>query len=383
MKTTWKRIMVLLLSASLFLGSVPMPVIATESNTTEMEEALENLLNQQIGDLGEEAEIEEQVISENMEKDLSGTEDESGQKDTFIEEEVEQEEIISDGEEATEETEEKNPEQLEKEDVTVDIQIQAENTATSGSCGTTATWSLEGGVLTISGSGDIDTFNSSSMWKLSRDITQVIIADGITKIGSNCFAYTGITEITIPESVIEIGASAFGNCENLETVNLPSDLKSLDTFVFGNCSKLNKVNIPKSLTNTSYNIFAGCPLGELTFEEGITKLPDFLFECSLIEHLTIPDTVQIIGSNCFASTGIIEITIPESVIEIGAEAFGGCSNLETVNLPSNLKVLGINAFSYCSKLNKVNIPKSLTNTSYPIFSGCPLGELSFEEGITK
>ncbi|MBR5578112.1 MAG: leucine-rich repeat protein, partial [Lachnospiraceae bacterium] len=173
--------------------------------------------------------------------------------------------------------------------------------------------------------------------------------EGITKLPDYLFMQTGITEITIPESVIEIGIQTFSFCENLETVNLPSNLKVLDVSVFSGCSKLNKVNIPKSLTNTFSNIFSGCPLGELTFEEGMTKLPNSLFVNSLIE----------------------KIKIPNGITEIGRFAFAGCTSLQSVELPNTLSIIHDYAFDKCTSLSgNVKLHKKLVTIGYAAFRDC-------------
>ncbi|MDO4168578.1 MAG: leucine-rich repeat domain-containing protein, partial [Lachnospiraceae bacterium] len=91
----------------------------------------------------------------------------------------------------------------------------------NNSCGDNATYTLENGVLTISGTGIINdnAFNSN------KDITSVIIQEGIT----------------------EIGSFSFWNCTELESVKLPESLKELKGLAFGQCTGLKEMEIPGSL----------------------------------------------------------------------------------------------------------------------------------------
>lgn len=69
----------------------------------------------------------------------------------------------------------------------------------------------------------------------------------LNTIGSNAFWYcTGLTSISIPDSVTAIMESAFGNCESLENVTVLSETPpSLDVFVFVNVD-LTAIQVPAS-----------------------------------------------------------------------------------------------------------------------------------------
>ena len=75
----------------------------------------------------------------------------------------------------------------------------------------------------------------------SEALSNVILADGITKIDSQAFYGSSLTSITISSTVVEIGDSAFGNCKNLSSVHLPDSVNKLGSSVFNMCSKLTDV----------------------------------------------------------------------------------------------------------------------------------------------
>lgn len=69
------------------------------------------------------------------------------------------------------------------------------------------------------------------------------------------------------------------------------------------------------------------------------------YNCTGLTSVTIPNTVESIGSNAFQYSGISTITIPASVAYIGDYAFDGCSNLAMViNKNTTPQRLGTNAF---------------------------------------
>ena len=97
----------------------------------------------------------------------------------------------------------------------------------SGTCGaegdgSNLTWTLDSeGVLTISGSGDMDDYGyGGTPWYGSRSrVKSAVIADGVTSISGGAFSYcTSLTSVTIPDSVTSIGDSAFYNCASLTDV---------------------------------------------------------------------------------------------------------------------------------------------------------------------
>ena len=90
--------------------------------------------------------------------------------------------------------------------------------AQSGTCGPNLTWTLQNGVLTISGSGNMDDFRSSNVpwYSYRQSITSVTIGNSVTSIGGDAFAgCSGLTSVTIGNSVTSIGHGAFYNCFGL------------------------------------------------------------------------------------------------------------------------------------------------------------------------
>ena len=102
--------------------------------------------------------------------------------------------------------------------------------------------------------------------------------------------------------------------------------------------------------------------------------------------IEIPSSVQIIGEDCFAGTGIEEICIPKGVIEISDRAFNKCSKLHTVTFEdgSQLRQMGKSAFSECESLVGITIPKNVTTIKERTFEYCKkLKEIELPPDISK
>ena len=65
-----------------------------------------------------------------------------------------------------------------------------------------------------------------------RNLSSVILQEGLESIGGWCFCYTAIKEITIPKSVKSIGSGAFYDCKNLISVTLQEGLESIGDSCF-------------------------------------------------------------------------------------------------------------------------------------------------------
>ncbi len=104
-----------------------------------------------------------------------------------------------------------------------------------GNCGLNASWNFHAiGTLKISGSGDMTNYSSSSPWaEFSEDITDVIVNDGITSIGTNSFnGCKNIKYVSIPKSVTSI-KDAFNGCTGIKEINYSGTAEDWSKIDFG------------------------------------------------------------------------------------------------------------------------------------------------------
>ena len=116
--------------------------------------------------------------------------------------------------------------------------------ADSGTCGNNLTWTLDGGVLTISGTGAMGTYGATpsehSPWYEQRgSIQSVVIEGGVTYIGKyafyNCENLTSV-KILNGDNDQNIGQYVFRNCTKLTRVDIPASVKSIGAYAFSNAS---------------------------------------------------------------------------------------------------------------------------------------------------
>jgi BspA type Leucine rich repeat region (6 copies)/Secretion system C-terminal sorting domain len=90
-------------------------------------------------------------------------------------------------------------------------------------------------------------------------LTSITIPNSVTSIASYAFSgCTSLTSVTIPNSVISIGPSAFESCYSLTSVTIPNSIVSIGNSTFGLCTGLKSIMIPNSVTSIGDYAFALC-----------------------------------------------------------------------------------------------------------------------------
>ncbi|MBR5640376.1 MAG: leucine-rich repeat protein [Muribaculaceae bacterium] len=216
-------------------------------------------------------------------------------------------------------------------------------------------------------------------------LTTMTIGNSVTSIDERAFCdCSGLTSVSIGKSVTSIGIGAFYLCKNLNSVTIPNSVTSIGNGAFSDCSNLTSVVIPKSVTSIGHGAFVGCNgLTLIVVENGNSKY-DSRSNCNAIietesntlitgcNNTIIPNSVTTIGHGAFhGCIGLTSMTIPNSVTEIDDGAFESCSGLASVTIPKSLTSIGESAFYNCSGLTgELTIPNSVTSIGYQVFYGC-------------
>lgn len=92
-----------------------------------------------------------------------------------------------------------------------------------------------------------------------RTVSSATIGECVTYIAPMAFyTFSGLTEVSIPNSVTTIGINAFTVCKSLHTIALPNSLKQLGDSAFKECTNLESVVIPSSVTEIRDEAFNYC-----------------------------------------------------------------------------------------------------------------------------
>ena len=230
-------------------------------------------------------------------------------------------------------------------------------------------------------------------------LSSVLLPDQITAIGTQAFAYSGITSIEIPESVETIGSSAFSLCNHLGQITIPASVRVIEGRAFFSCplasvtfaedgnlttigdrafayaygassvvipdsvtsfgtgvfmyASVGHVRLPSSLTIIPQDTFYGAKVNEIEHDRWnqVTEIGDNAFCCDPAKRRTLPRALpaglKIIGNNALQYVVLpADFTIPAGVTRIGDNAFRN-TDLTLIELPSTLSTIGYGAFSKC------------------------------------
>ena len=195
--------------------------------------------------------------------------------------------------------------------------------------------------------------------------TSIEIPNSVTEIGNSAFkGCKALTSITIPNSVTTIGDWAFYRCRALTSIEIPDSVTKIGEFAFERCEALEKAEFAsiESLCSISFNDYYSNPL-ELAHHLYINGQE--------VTNLIIPNGVTSIGYCAFKGyKALTSIKIPNSVTEFGKHAFEGCSALTSIEIPDSVTNIGDCAFSECEALTSIEIPNSVTKIGGYAFWGC-------------
>lgn len=218
----------------------------------------------------------------------------------------------------------------------------------------------------------------------------------VTRISSYAFSGASYEEISVPDTVEEIGMGAFARNQKLKRVTLSDNLKEIESDLFYNCSKLTDVEMGNKIKTIGWNAFSNCiSLKKISLPDNVEKIEGGAFgRCYKLSEITLGRKLKEIGNRVFYKDYDLEkIALPEGLKTIGDEAFGkcegmtkvtfanpktklgkqvfkNCKSLVRLSLPGQLKTIPEATFYQCTKLEKVNIPKTVSIIKKNTFWGC-------------
>lgn len=210
-------------------------------------------------------------------------------------------------------------------------------------------------------------------------IPETVEYQGVTytvkSIGCQAFyGCTGLTQVTICPNVNYVGAKAFWNCPNLETINFNAvDCNFMQTRTGSGTS---------TSPYTYYSVFSSDETGSapnltrVSIGSGVQNIPNYAFKNAedVYQRLVIPASVTNIGNYAFyGCNSMVQMVIQGNGLQtIGNYAFYGCSALQTaLNLPNSVVSLGSYSFYGCIHIPSLTIGESMASIGSSAFWDCP------------
>ena len=233
-------------------------------------------------------------------------------------------------------------------------------------------WRVEGGVLTISGSGAMPKVENKQQWRAYYEtVTRVIVEPGVTSISDQAFYnFYVMSEISIPETVRTIGEEAFWSCAQLTRIDIPEGVSSLGSGCFSKSTGLKEVKLPSTLENIGSGCFYGCSaLTEIELPASVKTMGKNVFiYCTSLQTVRFGSGLTVLPADTFEYCfNLHEVVLPDTLTEIEYGAFKECRSLERLELPEGLEIIGRWAFERAEKLVNVELPASVRLIDYDAF----------------
>ena len=247
------------------------------------------------------------------------------------------------------------------------------------------------------GSGNL-YYNTETGWITGADETvkNVLIPariDGVTIVGIDPYVFarrrsytvdenTTLTSVSIPNTAVEIGESAFEQCTALSTLRFApgSKLTTIGKQAFSQCSSITSLTIPDSARNIGDGAFGGLENLKYLTMSGEVDGSAWLNYWHTLDTLTLTGTYVLggtpyddddyYGASVPAGRNARKVILSEGITKIGDYAFSGCQGIEQVILPSGLQSIGMCAFRECNRLTNINLPDGIQSLGKDCFEDC-------------
>lgn len=276
-------------------------------------------------------------------------------------------------------------------------------------------------------------------FKDCKELTEITIPKTITKIGGHAFKgcetlrtvnYNANNCVSAADVVGKSVYSAFEDCKSITTVNFGGDVVIIPEYLFWGCTGLTEITIPENVqqiggaafidcnaiskitinaikciqmsSNNNRPAFVGAPITTVEFGPLATTIPDYAFYgCKTLTSITIPENITAIGGaafqncpnlntvvfnarNCtvahtilsdninpaFNNNAITRVEFGPLVTNIPNYIFWGCKGITDIVFGENIETIGMSAFYGCTALNNITIPESVTSIGGRAFANC-------------
>lgn len=315
--------------------------------------------------------------------------------------------------------------------------------AENGSCGDSVTWSLDGGVLTLSGTGSTTEFTrngdtdvvNTPWWEQRERITTIVVEEGVTVLDNYCFyACTNVTSVTLPSTLERVETRVFAKCASLTSLTFPKALiylgyeacvgSGITAIEFqGSCPKVSSTppltGLTVAITCDGSADFAATVFGGIITWNAMVPEPEpddspdpaegidmsnpekegtcgsaakWAFKDGLLlisgagemdKYVRNPDLDSVNAPWWDFRDQIKQVVVAKGITRINNYAFYHCENVESVAIPSTVFAINYGAFKYCKALTEVTLPAALNEIGSQAFAQSGLTKIIFQGPIPK
>lgn len=209
-------------------------------------------------------------------------------------------------------------------------------------------------IVTI-GNGVIDI--QGSAFSRCYALTNVTISSAVTNVAATAFSECPLISINVHTNnnayrsvagvLFDKSQSTLVLCPRAKvgTYLVPNGVTRIGWGAFQSCWGLTNITLPQTLVDIGDYAFYGCGLATLTIPNSVTNIGESAFQYCGLRSLTIPDSVTTIGRGAFtACVGLTKVIMGAGVTRIGPFAFVNCYSLKTLFFRGNAPALADSIF---------------------------------------
>lgn len=220
-------------------------------------------------------------------------------------------------------------------------------------------------------------------------MSDFIIKDGVL------IEYRGADlDVVVPKGVTEIGEYAFSNDKwkpkakdnfqvaPVKSVILPEGVIKIDYSAFRECTSLEKITFPNSLEIISSGAFWGCAsLKDISLPQHLKWIGNNAFlGCKSIGTVVLPDSITYVGESVFPF--MHKVIYPKLYIEKGEKLVKCQLEDEVISIPYGVKIIKKDAFRSNKAVKKIILPDTVNVIEMSAFNECSnLEEIVFSNSL--
>lgn len=186
----------------------------------------------------------------------------------------------------------------------------------SGACGDTIKYAFDSatGTLTLTGTGKTKLYTSGETslgrtpWYSYRtEIKKVVVGEGITQLNNYVFSkLTNLTTAVLPSTLTTISMYAFYQDAALSSVNFKdTKLSSIGMNAFEECKALTQITLPETMQEIGNFAFRNAGIKTVNFPDACTKIGTSAFYGCAMSTLELPETITSVGTTAFANNSFL------------------------------------------------------------------------------
>ncbi len=179
-----------------------------------------------------------------------------------------------------------------------------------------------------------------------KNLSEVNLCEGVTSIGADAFAYSGVQQITFPSTLKTIGSQAFFR-GSLTSVTIPASVTSLANGALTHNASLTDVVFEDGSDNLSIGVyvtmfgtwpmFNGCPVERATIGRNLSYTKTaaqgyspFYNDSTLVEVVLTDVPTEVYNYMFLDCKSLERVTLGKNIAKIGTKAFGGCVAVDSI-----------------------------------------------------